>query len=281
MEKFVSNLYQQLKEELEIYADQGTLPVKRLTSALSSIRSATNKLKAYLIASDFRDKDKEIDFFKFEKPLFTAEQIYVQELFTIETNRPLRNNALLKIFYEQELLYIRRFFLQYQFLFQYYKFELKELDSLLFLRGAAPTDIPLPDSPGLDPVFSTVGDYLFAKFIAYERLQVFLTDELSELEPPAGMPGTVNDPGIELKWTGESINLVELAYGIWLTGQVNNGNASVTEIVSWLERHFTVRIGKAHRRWQAIAGRKRVSYTKYLDEVKLAIERRVEEELGR
>jgi hypothetical protein len=84
-----------------------------------------------------------------------------------------------------------------------------------------------------------------------------------------------------LKWTGETINLVEIAYGIWLTGQVNHGNASISEIVLWLEKHFAVRVGKAHRRWQNISGRKRLSYTRYLDECKAAIEKRVEDEFGR
>lgn len=66
-----------------------------------------------------------------------------------------------------------------------------------------------------------------------------------------------------------------------MTGQVNNGNASISEIVVWLEKHFAVRVGKAHRRWQNIAGRKRLSYTRYLDECKVAIERRVEEEFAK
>jgi len=48
-----------------------------------------------------------------------------------------------------------------------------------------------------------------------------------------------------------------------------------------MERHFGVTIGKAHRRWQGIAARKRLSYTRYLDEAKKAIEKRVDEEMGK
>jgi hypothetical protein len=84
-----------------------------------------------------------------------------------------------------------------------------------------------------------------------------------------------------MRWTGESISLVELAYGIWLTGQVNNGQVSITEIVEFLEVVFRVRVGKPHRRWQSIASRKRLSYTKYLDECKAAVEKRLDEEMGR
>jgi len=70
-----------------------------------------------------------------------------------------------------------------------------------------------------------------------------------------------------------------LACGIWLTGQVNNGNTSITEIVEFLEHAFRVRIGKAYRRWQSIARRKRLTYTNYLDEMEGAIEKRIGEEL--
>jgi len=48
----------------------------------------------------------------------------------------------------------------------------------------------------------------------------------------------------------------------------------------YLERVFHVRIGKPHRRWQSIAACKRRSYPKCLDERKVAIEKRVEEEMG-
>ncbi|WP_368077622.1 RteC domain-containing protein [Mucilaginibacter sp. L3T2-6] len=69
-----------------------------------------------------------------------------------------------------------------------------------------------------------------------------------------------------MRWTGDTINLAELAYGIWLTGQINNGQISVTEILECLERVFRVRLGKPHRRWQSIAARKPLGYAKYMDE---------------
>jgi hypothetical protein len=74
---------------------------------------------------------------------------------------------------------------------------------------------------------------------------------------------------------------VKLAYGIWLTGQINNGNASVTEIVEFLEMSFGVEIGAPHRRWQSISRRKRVAPFKYVDEVKAALVKRLEEEWGK
>jgi len=110
----------------------------------------------------------------------------------------------------------------------------------------------LPQTPDTDPRFVTNGDYLWAKYIAYERLQHWQEAELGKLrggsddedKAPPNHPG--GGPG-GLRWTGETINLVELAYGIWLMGQLNNGQVAVTEIVEFIEQVFRVHIGKPHR----------------------------------
>jgi hypothetical protein len=285
MRKFTEKLFGELEEELLVYADLGTLPVRKVTGAVHSIQTAFEKLKRFIADTPFKDQDDEIAFFKYEKPKFTAEHFYAMEIFTIETARPLNDTATLKAFYDQELTYIHRFLEQNKFLYSYYQFDLKELDHLLFFRGAKPVDIPVPEMMGLDPAFATCCDMLWGKFMAFERLEQWLQKEISDLNgsgtAASVSPAQPTAPVGTLKWTGESINLVEIAYGIWLTGQLNNGQVSITEIVEFLEGAFRIRIGKAHRRWQGIANRKRLGYTKFLDEMKGKIEKRVEEELER
>jgi hypothetical protein len=285
MRKFTEKLFAGLEEELSVYADLGALPVRKVTGAIHSIQTAFENLKRFMADTPFKNQDDEVAFFKYEKPKFTAEHFFAMEIFTIETARPLNDVLALKAFYEQELKYIHRFLEQNKFLYSYYQFDLKELDHLLFVRGAKPVDIPLPEGMGLDPAFTTSCDMLWGKFMAFERLGHWLRNEINDLNgggtPAATQNALPTAPIGALKWTGESINLVEIAYGIWLTGQVNNGQVSITEIVEFLERVFRVRIGKAHRRWQGIANRKRLGYTKFLDECKVKIEKRVEEELER
>lgn len=247
-----------------------------------SIRSIMIRLKIHIMAEGFASEEAEIEFFKHEKPLFMAEQIYLADYTIIFLGKPAPNPGLLEVYYGEELRRIQTFINRFGFLYQCYKMEAKDLDSVLFVRGAGPSGMLLPELPDADPAFSTNGDYLWAKFMTYERLQVWLEDELNGLRGGGREEGGPDGGGGPvLKWTGETINLVEIAYGIWLTGQVNNGNASISEIVLWLERHFAVKIGKAHRRWQNIASRKRLSYTRFLDACKAAVEKRVEEEIGR
>src|SRR6202012_2449277 len=121
MKNFVKNLYNELIEELAIYADLGTLPVRKLTGALAAISAAVSRLQQFITETPFESIDDEIQFFKYDKPAFIAEQFYAMEIFTIETARPLNDPAMLKTFYQQELRYIDRFLEQNKFLFAYYQ----------------------------------------------------------------------------------------------------------------------------------------------------------------
>lgn len=275
MKAFTDQLFNELHEELALYADLGASPVRRVTGAIQSIQTALAKLKAYLVEHPFADHATETLFFKHDKPRFIAEHYYAMEIFTIETARPIHDASLLKIFYEQELAYVRHFFEQNRFLYTYYQFDIKDLDHLLFMRFKRPADIPIPDDIGHDPDFSACCDHLWGKFMAFERLQDWLIAELESLQHPGAQEGS------QLIWTGGVVNLVELAYGIWLTGQLNNGNATISQIITWLEVHLHVKIGRPHRRWETISTRKRLSITKFIDQMAEAIRKRLDDENGR
>jgi len=94
----------------------------------------------------------------------------------------------------------------------------------------------LPEGPDLDPEFSTAGDYLFAKFIAYERLQEYLIScfyHRASDEPALGKPKRK-----AMNWTGDKSNLIELANALYGTQQINEGKITISEIIEWLEASF-------------------------------------------
>ena len=268
--------------------------IKKTWESVNLVNETLNKLKERITTYPFKSTAEEITFFKHEKPRFLTEQLFALEMISLQTSKPPYDEQSIKTFYQNELSGPGRFFNQYKALYQYYQLEATDLDELLFLRGAKPPGMLLPETQNLDPAFSTNGDFAFAKFMALERLQEYLITELKELDRPGrrlfnGMGWHQDDDeflkkgvkGPELRWTGESINLVEIAYGMWLTGQINNGNASITEIVGFLEQIFNVEIGTAHRRWQSISRRKRVAPFKYVDEIKAALVKRLDEEWGK
>jgi len=296
-------LFADLSETLHENTEK-EVSIKKTWEAVATVGEVLTKVKERITQFPFKNAAEEISFFKHEKPRFLAEQLYALEMINILTSRPAYDQESIRAWYQQELSGLGRFFNQYKSLYQYYQLEACDLDELLFVRGAKAPAMLLPETQNLDPAFSTNGDYGFAKFIALERVQAYLIDELKEMDRPGrrlyqGLgwerevekPMNFNSPNFEgikndtqerrIKWTGESINLVELAYGMWLTGQINNRNASVTEIVEFLELCFGVEIGAPHRRWQSISARKRVAPFKYVDEVKAALVKRLEEEWGK
>lgn len=282
MNEFIHTLYQQLEEELALYADLSTVPVNKLNGAMNSIRLSMEKLKNYVLGNAFQSEQEEISFFKYDKSKFVSEMVFLRELTAVQIKLPVFGADAIRTFYEAQLRQIECFFTQYRFFYEYYRLDADDLDPLLFLRKSRPLNILLPGSGEQDDQFSTNGDFLFGKFIAFERLQTYLIDEINSVSNTYQKRGMEDEnKSKSLTWTGESINLVELAYGMWLTGQVDHGNASISEIIQWLEVHFNVRIGKAHRRWQAVAARKRVSQVKYIDEIRAAVLKRIDDENGR
>jgi len=272
MKTEIKKLYDDMLEEVSLYADMGTLPVKRFSGKLTVINKALTALKQFVVDHPFTDKQEEINFFKYEKPAFVCELLCAQQMFIIEAQRKQFNEQILiRNYYEQELKVIRHYFMQHQFLYQYYLLEAAELDAVLFVRGADCSVVLLPEMPDLDPDYSTNGDYLFAKLMAYEKIQEYLISELYQSSERKGF-------GKKLNWTGEAVNLVELAYGLYLTGQLNDGKVTVVDIIEWLESHFNVSVGNAYRRWYAISRRKRVTPTKFIEQMRDAILKRLDDD---
>lgn len=262
-------------------------PLKRFREALLLIRELLRQLRELVISVPFISAEQEIYFFKKVKPLFRSAMLYEHFIYTLKLNVPSGTRDTVIAYYEQELVLIQRFISLNKFYYEYYKCELVELDHFLFIRGAKMPSVFISEVPEHDPEFSTELDYLFAKIMAYERLEQAILESLGLLVD-SGLSfkaaGAVKDlPAVlssGLTWTGESINLVEVAYGIWLTGQLNHGNAGIAQIIRWLEESLQVKIGRAFRRWTEISARKNLSPTKYLDSMKKAILDRIEGELS-
>jgi len=213
---------------------------------------------------------EEVCFFKSVKPRFYAERMLRFERYQLWVQRPVGTVGMLKGYLEGELEAVNRFFECYRFLYVYFKCGGSELDGVYFVRGKG-LGLPMLGG-GLDgdPVFSTAGDYLFAKFLALGRLREEILGELALLGGGAGMGvgGAAADAGVaerRLEWTGEVINLVELGYGLWLSGQLNGGKAGLLEIFRWLEGCFGLEIGIPANRFREIRRRKRLSRTHFME----------------
>ncbi|MCX2584330.1 RteC domain-containing protein [Pedobacter sp. MR22-3] len=266
--EFFDTLYYKLEGEL---IDLGN-DVALYSARLAAISRALKVLRDRVETNGFLMDWEEVMFFKFVKPRFYMLYIYEVELYNLISGVPRGTDDMVKDYYLSELAFIKRFYSQHSFLYDYYQREEGAMDDTFFLRRNL--DGLLPDVAGaghgvFSDGFSTNQDYNFAKFRALEKLQDYIIERISliYIRPEPVIPEVLLSRG-KLKWTDEKIKLVELAYGIFLSGSVNNGKLEIADVVHWLEQSLGIDLGGAYRKFISIGRRKNLSYTKYLDEMR-------------
>ena len=274
MEKKFEGLLAKLERELENYVE--LQPLFRMRSEMAAVRACIVKLKDMVLAEGFGSTGEEVSFFKSVKPRFYALMVLSAERYGFEMARPFRNGKALARFYASQLDYIDRFFVQHGFLYQYYKMGATEMDLFYFVRGMEHSGFIGADVPPLDPSFCTVGDYLFAKFIALERLRDIVVTEM-QVPRLAGAGAVRSKKGKELQWTGDSCNLIELAYGIFDCRQINNGEVDLSDIMDVFEQCFQINLSRYFRRFTEIKRRKSMSKTRFLDEMARVVNKRIDD----
>lgn len=277
---FSDKLYLQLTEDLQAINRDETDLFKHVTAAISKVRSAIKALQDFIEKHPFNSIPEEIYFFKHTKPKFYSWLIYHVDLYQIDNAKPNGTVETIQEYFEGELNFINRFFHQNQFLYQYYRHGMAELDHLYF-TPTSQVKIGLPPGiPPLHPELPTNCDYLFSKFIAYELLSKEILKRLSAFNTQAMLlPDQPAEEKQKLTWTGDKVNIAELAYGLYYTGQINGGSCDVADIIKWLEDSLNLQMGSVHRKFIDIRRRKTISYTKFLDQMREAIHKRVEEDL--
>jgi len=242
--------------------------VAKLSSSLGLINNSLQSLKKLLEAEPIQNIPDEIYFFKKVKPSFNCWRIFIVEHFNIISNVPIDTDEAVRNYYLRELDFIKRYFDQNQFLYQYYLKNESSLDQQYFLRK----EKDLTALGNRSENFETNHDYTFAKFLAYEKLRSFLIKRVRLLyQNPENSVALELLNGHKLRWTDDKVNLVELAYGIYFMGSINNGKADISDIVEWLEKSLNIDMGVAYRKFIDISRRKNKSFTRYIDEMRQTI----------
>lgn len=89
MKLFSESLMSELEQQLKIIHLQTENPIQSAEQAMKSSVAALEKLKTFFIKYKGLNKKEEIEFFRNIKPKFASKLIYYNEIYTIETNKPL------------------------------------------------------------------------------------------------------------------------------------------------------------------------------------------------
>ncbi|PRY03644.1 RteC protein [Pontibacter ummariensis] len=284
MREQAEKLYDHLVAGLrEAEAMPSLTTAQRHETNLKLLNEAIQELKKLVIDYSFQNEADEIEFFRYIKPKFTSLLIYHSRLALIELRLPLGSLKDVRKHYENELLLIRFFYDDHLQFYHYLNSGATFLDAKYFVRGNC--DFPFYYSVSAlstsaldtDTRFTTHYDFIVACFQASERLRDYLVKTLMLLEggkipekPGSPEKGT-------LRWTGPKIYLVELVYALHVSGQLNNGNIGLTEIVHQVEEFFQMSLGNVFRSFQEMRQRKKDSRIKLLDVMKERLVQRMDE----
>ncbi|MBB2143955.1 hypothetical protein GM921_00530 [Pedobacter sp. LMG 31464] len=274
MNKKCDALLSKLQGELTKVENGQFSVLEILRSSLFLIQRALDELRT-VVVKGFSSEQEEIDFFKVIKPKCYSQLIYVTERYGFENGKPVLVSEY-SAYCKEQLNYFSLFFRQHEFLYQYYRLGAQEMDSVYFVRGADVGGVMGLGVPELDPAFATAGDYLFSTFMAYEKMQAFI---LAELQAPVALVGSdlMSKKGRKLRWTGEVTNLIELLYGLFETKQFNEGDVDISDMVDVFEQAFEVNLSNFYRRFTTIKRRKSISKTRFLDELRDTVAKRIDD----
>ncbi|WGQ09724.1 RteC domain-containing protein [Pedobacter gandavensis] len=268
-----------LEDDLKIISLSNGHPSVILREQMSLIYSVLGNL---MDLYPFDDPVSEINFHKHLYSGFRSLLIYYQEKHLVLFGLPPEHTGLIKKHYQAELQRINRFFDAYVFHYKYFSLKAVELDVLFFTEAADQQSILLPVVPAYESAGSTVTAELFAKFMAYERLRADLLALLYEQEPTPALSRTTVDRFGKLrkplKWTGEIINLIEVAHAIHLNKQINGGEIGIVEFFEGLGEFFGVNLGVPKKGFDNMKSRKRLSKTQFLDQMRDSVLKRMDDE---
>jgi len=278
MNTVINTITDEINERL-YFARQVEKPLERITGIVKVLEEGVSQLKHFVKTNGFQSQEDEIEYFKFINPAILALLIEEGIKYSIAVNMPITTTVQQIRYYEDQVTSFQSFFQINAFHYQYYRNHLNEMDKLYFLRNSAHLALPLTDNPEADRKYTTLMSSLFARFIAYEHLQYYLLEQIALLRHPAlGQLPKNMDAAAEIRWTGDAVNIIELTYGIYLTGQLNNGNVSLNQVVRWIEKNLHVTIGNIQSRFAEISARKRVGPTKYIDQMKKNILQKLQDD---
>ena len=276
MKRFTDDLMTELVTGLQ---NISVLAENNLQRAEQSFRFAVGilkRLKVYISECGFQDNEEEIHFFKNIKPEFLKELIYFEELFQMESRKPVGSDKTVEYYYRGEISRVQHFFEINQYLYNYYLTKDTSFDNLFFSRKEEYSPLLIPYSYDISSEFSTPYSNIIAKMQAYEYLRNYLNDKINSTLQEQTEINSGNLTNRRLTWTDSKAALIELAYALYSNGSVNFGKGSFSKFIETLEALFNISLGNTSSTLISMSIRKK-NRAAFLDRLKMSFENKLDE----
>ena len=259
MKELANNILAQIEVDISEIDLYGYDIIETSLSMVHKLQTVLDELRVKIQTYIFPTKEDEILFFKTKKPELLGRLLFFYKIYKIETQCPNGSDEVIRNYINRELDNLTYFFNRNLDFYQYYRSHSTMYDKYYFVRGKA--DIRLcADSAQFDkdPNFSTGYDYTVAKILANEMLRIYLNQRLQLLEKKQ----LTNDIKIslsdfKLKWTGTKSEAIEWGYGLFAAKTLNYGNATIKEVMAFVETAFDIELGDYYRTYLSLKNRKK------------------------
>ena len=116
-------------------------------------------------------------------------------------------------------------------------------------------------------------------FLYTRKALSFIRHTLKHMQtqvPPLSTTDNKNQPPvIPYQWTGSTVELVELIYGLIEMRSIHNGETSITDLTSFISSQFGIEIKDCYSAYVDMKRRKNDSRTYYLDKMRERLNRRM------
>ena len=248
MKVFCDAVLQELRAGLDAVELDEAKPKQALAARLVLVDAALQRLNEYRSSNGFKDRGQEIWYYKSVFPEFYALAEYFRLKYELIVGEPAGGGKGRRRYYGRWLKRVADFFAVFGFYFDYYLGETELLDEVLYTCSDR-FNVLQPVLAGVDWSSGTAMGHLVGMFKAHERLREELLQQSYGLQGTGRSASLVDSTGqlslsgdlSRFRWKGEVINLIELAHGIYLTGQLEQG-VGIVEFFKALGDFFGVNL---------------------------------------
>lgn len=256
-EEFIRDIDCAIYEKIDV--DNWNISIEVVLDVVEFLQRSLEDLRTYIVNHPFSNKEEEIYFFKHIKPEVLSRLLYFTEIYNTEMRKPHGSIEVLKKYYNDRLDELTFYFESNLDFYQYYRSKATHLDNHYFVWGhidfkLCPNCVPYDR----DPEFSTCYDHKAAQILANDMLCIYLNKKLHGVDKQVIISKSRSFlPEHPFRWTATKIAAVELGYAIYAAGVLNNGQADIKEIMTFMEASFQIDLGDYYRTYITMKDRKK------------------------
>ena len=277
MREYIDNILQEIDSEIDNFDFYDCDIIENSLAMITRLENILKKLREKIANYTFTSKEKEIQFFKEQKPEILGKLLFFDKVYQIESKFPNGSDDVVIAYLNDKLDNLTYFFNRNLDFYQYYRSKSTLYDEHYFIRER--TDVRLHSDSSRydrDPKFSTGFDYKVAKILANEMLRIYLNKRLQNIGKEKYLEASrVKYLKHPINFTGKKVALIEIGYSLAAAGDINHGNIEIKELMDYIGAVFNVDLGDYYAAYIAMKGRKK-DRTAYLNRLIEALTKKMD-----